>query len=1010
MRKTHVYNKYLQKGAAATSLCTLTGLLMTAPGKPAAAQAASPPPVDADTVQAWHFDEGQGSTASDAASKLTASSAGGVSWVKGKYGSALKFNGSDARVKLNGDGYHVFGERDSFTVDAWVKVMRSGSTQQIYNGGSPFSIEVRPEGYISVNLVSLDGTQRAVLNGQSKVDDGKWHHIAFVRDVSSGKLQLFLDEGIDAEIDDPTAGKGKIGVSLAAMLGGTANNREMLEGSIDELRISKLARPYAASLQTGPQAPRKDYTLENSLVKMVFSASEGQLILSEFFDKRRNFSYIEKNVAGNRLSNLWQISMRTKVDSAQMSSAAIDEHDGQVSVKRAPVAGGEELQFIWKGLPLEDEAAPVDVTMRVMLPANSGMSQWRINVDNRSKIYGAWTVKFPSVTNLKKISSDGQQEYAVIPSGMNGGAGEGQLFRDPFATLQPQLRTYPCYYQSMQFNAYYGPKGGLYFGTHDGDANLKGFFLAPIKAKQPSFTYEVENYPANSGIAGTGYKQEWASVVGPFGGDWYDAAQIYRGWALKQKWARLGPLHQRKDIAPAIAKGAFWMVGHFINDKTNTGSLRRAFREMPLEQAAKATRRIDIEPSLDLVKKARDYFGYPIILWTSEWFDGGGDLSPPRYMPRENLPEFLKKMHQRFPDVTMSGYVAPKRVSTQIVEFPFFKSTLEHEANGHVPLETYAQEAGDEHTHPCWTTKIWTDHWSKLAYDRAALGLDGFHVDELASATGFAYQCFNTSHGHQIGGGTLYADTRRNMLKIIRDNARRANPNFAVHHEAMSEIYIDIDDLQEVCTSPTNNNIPLFQAVYHDYNFQMGRRIIQFMDVHTKWAKQDGNTNIDSFTAQFAETLIWGNQPGWVRMDLATYSPGAAAIAKHFMDGRYRSMKFLNVGQMLRPLTITKPLPTVTNIWDLNDTPEHTQPVILNSVWKAADGTVGIVLVNITNKPQTIDYKFNLQEAGLKGTKWSLRQIEGKTPVVLGKGNGASLQRSDVVAPRSMKVIEVRSN
>jgi len=64
--------------------------------------------------------------------------------------------------------------------------------------------------------------------------------------------------------------------------------------------------------------------------------------------------------------------------------------------------------------------------MRAMLPSNSGLSQWRINVANRSKIYGAWTVKYPSVTNLKKISTDGQQEYAVIPSGLNGGAGEGQ--------------------------------------------------------------------------------------------------------------------------------------------------------------------------------------------------------------------------------------------------------------------------------------------------------------------------------------------------------------------------------------------------------------------------------------------------------------------------------------------------------------------------------------------------------------------------------------------------------
>jgi hypothetical protein len=117
-------------------------------------------------------------------------------------------------------------------------------------------------------------------------------------------------------------------------------------------------------------------------------------------------------------------------------------------------------------------------------------------------------------------------------------------------------------------------------------------------------------------------------------------------------------------------------------------------------------------------------------------------------------------------------------------------------------------------------------------------------------------------------------------------------------------------------------------------------------------------------------------------------------------------MKFLNIGRYIRPLTVTKELPTVTNIWTTCDTPEVTQPVILNSVWQASDGTIGIVMANITDQPQTIEYSYDLSETGGKHGKWTLKRTEAESPQEIGTVEGDHIERSDEVPARTIIVIE----
>jgi hypothetical protein len=118
-------------------------------------------------------------------------------------------------------------------------------------------------------------------------------------------------------------------------------------------------------------------------------------------------------------------------------------------------------------------------------------------------------------------------------------------------------------------------------------------------------------------------------------------------------------------------------------------------------------------------------------------------------------------------------------------------------------------------------------------------------------------------------------------------------------------------------------------------------------------------------------------------------------------------MKYLNVGDMMRPLEVIEPLPTVERVWRYCDTPNITLPVVYNSVWKSADVGVGIVLANITDRPQTISYRCDLSACGLDASRYRITRIDGAEPIDLGETTGPLLERSDTIDGYSVVILEV---
>ena len=77
-------------------------------------------------VAAYSFDEGSGTTLGDQSGNGKAGAIVGATWTAGRYGSALSFNGTNARVDLPALGTFY---KTGFTLEAWVN--KSGTDKDV---------------------------------------------------------------------------------------------------------------------------------------------------------------------------------------------------------------------------------------------------------------------------------------------------------------------------------------------------------------------------------------------------------------------------------------------------------------------------------------------------------------------------------------------------------------------------------------------------------------------------------------------------------------------------------------------------------------------------------------------------------------------------------------------------------------------------------------------------------------------------------------------------------------
>ena len=197
------------------------------------------PDPDSSTVALWHMNEGSGSTIKDASGNQNDGTINGATWVSGRFGNALKFDGSHDYIDVGTDS--SLDLHQTFTVSAWIKA----DTLKNYAGivtkvrsdrrGSPYSYML---------ICHNDGTIGAYdgstwhFSSNAGITTGNWYHVVWV--LTGGNIYYYVNgqscSSNSFTYTDTAAHKVFIGSWYSRSTNYDFN------GIIDEVAISNVAR------------------------------------------------------------------------------------------------------------------------------------------------------------------------------------------------------------------------------------------------------------------------------------------------------------------------------------------------------------------------------------------------------------------------------------------------------------------------------------------------------------------------------------------------------------------------------------------------------------------------------------------------------------------------------------------------------------------------------------------------------------------------------------------------
>ena len=182
----------------------------------------------------WRFDEGEGSAAEDSSGFGNHGTVYGATWVEGKHGKALGFDGVDDYVGVLDDD--TLDIPDGLTVEVWVKVGALTATfQTIVEKNwnvltSSWILQINSADYLEFYVKTADGLENAYWSTAPTLD--VWYHVVGVYDGANVKLY------VNGSLKDSSTLIGSIGANANPVwIGQSKNKGNPINGAIDEVRI-----------------------------------------------------------------------------------------------------------------------------------------------------------------------------------------------------------------------------------------------------------------------------------------------------------------------------------------------------------------------------------------------------------------------------------------------------------------------------------------------------------------------------------------------------------------------------------------------------------------------------------------------------------------------------------------------------------------------------------------------------------------------------------------------------
>ena len=336
---------------------------------------------------------------------------------------------------------------------------------------------------------------------------------------------------------------------------------------------------------------------------------------------------------------------------------------------------------------------------------------------------------FPLVEGILALTDGAESDQVLTTTRV------GSLKASPLASGEPQGFMYPA--GAMQFTVLMGDRRGLYFAEEDDRVNRKRFDWTP-DAERGTLTFTISHPVLNWGAKElvSGYESPGDLVTGPFQGDWFDAARIYRKWALTAPWCRKGTIHERQDYPRWLAELGYWS-------------------SHPLKH----------EGDIDTAFETQEFFGLPVTI-CKDYRNGMGAYfhdNNPEYLPPRLGSEAYAQLVK---DLQAKGI----RVVPYVIGYLWNTATESYRMEDAERLGGILLEQGivpvtwagshDLSAGMCPATTIWRKKLLDLSKELVGkYGCDGIYFDYFTNHT---EDCFNTDHGHPIAGATFVRNIRPN--------------------------------------------------------------------------------------------------------------------------------------------------------------------------------------------------------------------------------------------------------
>ncbi|HDY66045.1 MAG TPA: hypothetical protein ENH84_07440 [Phycisphaerae bacterium] len=612
------------------------------------------------------------------------------------------------------------------------------------------------------------------------------------------------------------------------------------------------------------------------------------------------------------------------------------------------------LHLTWRGIDVRENKGAMDVEVTVTLRAGDPLSYWRINIRNRSGKYGIERVRFP-IVHLAPIGK-AEDDLLLYPRYRGG------LIDKPFKDGHNDMEFYPHNF-NMQFQALYNKKtnSGVYLGTFDPAAS---FMCFEFRRSDNAILWRPTHFPPNITFASEDFNLPYDCVIGPLQGDWYDAAQIYRKWAVKQFWCRKGKLSVRKDIPKWYKEAPLYLYAQLGDSAAGTHSLEK---NLPIAEKHfleflkwadgvklpcnfyQVTERIPGLTSYDL----------PICVYRAPRLGRWAGFSThethcgnyPKIPVLPGLSAAMGRLKKA------GGMVCPYLPLEFFDPGPSENAPYAAAARPHALRDLYGAFRGWG-TNPNWQMCPWSDWWRNRLKETCELMLErenvsGFYLDVLQ---GSSLPCYWTPHGHTAAGGDSMTKGMHELVKIITNAVKTKDSEAIITGENTSENMIDVTDGILQVTLWPENTAPIFATVYQDYILRYGLEM---------------SVSGDAFFIQSASMFVEGMQVGRLRL-----RPRSSALS--FQNPKHKKMldflklmvdyykqdvakKFLVYGRLLRPLTFGTPAPMPM----LSYGRKGRFPALMSGVFRSDDGELGVFVVNTSTKKLSFEATLNPTEYGM---------------------------------------------